>query len=59
MVIVEIKSLNVFPNVILYKLDPKEENDKIIHVVYVKQDFKELIVQDFSNDGSCKLSWIV
>ena len=51
---VQIKSINVFPEAIVYKLDPREDNEKLVHIVYLNEGFKEIKVEDFTHDGTCK-----
>ena len=51
----EPKSVNVFHDVVIYSLDPLEDNQKLIRIVYLNKDYSERLVVDFSKDDRCML----
>jgi hypothetical protein len=35
----------------VYKIDPREENEKLLYITYFNQGFKEMKLLDFANDS--------
>ena len=45
----------MFHDVMIYSLDPLEDERRLIHIIYLNKDYSEMLVLDFSKDDKCML----
>ena len=50
----EPRCVNVFHDVVIYSLDAKEAEERLVYIVFLNKDCAKAKVHDFSPDDSCK-----